>query len=112
MGTYYAAIGNNKENMKKSLSGGIFFVLAKNIIKQGGVVCGAAFDENLKLKHMIVDSVPELENLQGSKYVQSEMGEILESIAIILKSEKSSVFRSTVPNQWIVCFLTTSENSI
>ena len=65
METYYAAIGKNKNDVEKSSSGGAFFVLAKKIIKENGVVCGAAFDESLKVKHIIVDSVSGLERLRG-----------------------------------------------
>ena len=95
METYYAAIGNNKKDVEKSSSGGVFFVLAKKIIKENGVVCGAAFSENLKVKHIIVDSLSCLERLRGSKYVQSEMGNTLRDIESILKSGKVVLFSGT-----------------
>ena len=95
METYYAAIGNNKKDVEKSSSGGVFFVLAKKIIKENGVVCGAAFSENLKVKHIIVDSLSGLERLRGSKYVQSEMGNTLRDIESILKSGKVVLFSGT-----------------
>ena len=41
----------NKEEVEKSSSGGIFILLAKKTIENGGVVYGAAFDEKLVLRH-------------------------------------------------------------
>lgn len=95
METYYAAVGKNKKDVEKSSSGGVFFVLAKKIIKENGVVCGAAFDESLKVKHIIIDSSSELERLCGSKYVQSEMGDTLRDVGIILRSGKTVLFSGT-----------------
>lgn len=44
----YAAWSSNKEIRKSSSSGGIFFELARVIINEGGVVCGASFLINLE----------------------------------------------------------------
>lgn len=47
----YAAINQNRGILKKSSSGGVFSVIAEYVIKNGGVVYGACFDEKLKLAH-------------------------------------------------------------
>lgn len=61
---------------KVSSSGGVFTVLAEEVLKQGGIVYGAAFTEDyLKVKHISAESAEELEKLRQSKYVQSEIGE-------------------------------------
>ena len=67
----YAAKNLCKEQVIKSSSGGIFPVLAINILKQNGVVFGCAYDENMMVIHIAVENVSELFRLQGSKYVQS-----------------------------------------
>ena len=47
----YAAIHSNEEIRMKSSSGGIFSLLAEDVIDEGGVVFGARFDENWEVMH-------------------------------------------------------------
>jgi coenzyme F420-reducing hydrogenase beta subunit len=71
----YAAIANDADVRKHSSSGGVFYLIAKYVIMNGGVVFGAAFDETYHfVKHICVDTLREIKKLQGSKYVQSEIG--------------------------------------
>lgn len=70
----YAAISKDKCIYDKSTSGGIATTLSKYMILNGGVVYGAAFDEDFNLKHFRVDKIEKLSILQGSKYVQSFIG--------------------------------------
>lgn len=69
---YAARLKNDEVNLEKSTSGGTFYALAKYVLKNKGVVFGAVYDENLKVKHSMIDKVEELYKLQGSKYVQSD----------------------------------------
>lgn len=70
----YAAINPNEEIRMKSSSGGIFTMLAEEIIDTGGVVFGACFDENWEVKHDYTKNKEGLEVFRGSKYVQSRIG--------------------------------------
>ena len=63
------------EYESESSSGGVFPALASQVLDQGGVVAGAAFDSKLHLSHIIVNDKAGLAKLRGSKYVQSEIGE-------------------------------------
>lgn len=56
-----------------SSSGAIFPVLAAEIIRRGGIVFGAAFDERFDVVHTAAESVAELSALCGSKYVQGHI---------------------------------------
>lgn len=59
-----------------SSSGGIFSLLARNIIERGGIVFGAAWmPECSKVVHIGVERIQDLPRLRESKYVQSEIGE-------------------------------------
>lgn len=94
--TYIAAL-KSKEILKSS-SGGAFFGLAYNILKEGGVIYGAAFKitkDNFKLEHTRVDSKEELELLQGSKYLQSNMENTFQKILSDLNSNKKVLFSGT-----------------
>ena len=70
---YNGAI-TSREEILLSSSGGIAYGLAKTIIEKGGVVFGAAYDENMRVRHICVKSQKDLPLLQGSKYVQSDIG--------------------------------------
>lgn len=68
-------IVQSKNSMrKKSASGGVFVTVADAVIKNGGVACGAAFDEKNVVRHIFVDKISDLRKLQNSKYVQSDIG--------------------------------------
>ena len=74
----YAAASKNSVLLRKSASGGAFAVIAEAVLKNEGIVYGAALPmENgiLEPKHIRVDSLDKLILLQGSKYVQSEIGD-------------------------------------
>ncbi len=64
----------DKDTMEISSSGGAFSLLARETLAQGGTVFGAAYDENLEVKHIAVESTDNLHRLHYSKYVQSDQG--------------------------------------
>lgn len=71
----YAAINKNDKVRNCSSSGGIFYLLAELIINDGGVVYGAGFDDKFHVKHMEISQNKDIKKLQGSKYVQSKIGD-------------------------------------
>lgn len=79
----------------KSTSGGVFFAFAKYIIEKRGCACGAAFDQNLVLKHCCVDNLEGLHMLQGSKYVESNFVHILPEIKKKLEEGLLVLFSGT-----------------
>lgn len=90
----YAAWNKNKGVRKRSSSGGVFSVLAEKILKEGGIVAGVAL-QNLEAKHIIVTSLSELSALNGSKYVQSNTGEIYRQVKKYLELHKKVLFSGT-----------------
>ncbi len=74
----YAFSSKDSEILIKSASGGAFAEIAKKHLSQENVaVYGAASsnrDDGWKVKHIRIDNAAELDKLQGSKYVQSEIG--------------------------------------
>lgn len=71
----YAAINRNDHIRMQSSSGGIFTSLAEIVIDQGGVVFGAAFNKDFSVNTIFVDNKEDVVALQGSKYVQSDVGD-------------------------------------
>lgn len=70
----FACYSTDQAIRAQSSSGGLFTLLAEEVIHDGGVVFGAMFDDGLAVLHSYVESVAELGPLRGSKYVQSRIG--------------------------------------
>lgn len=69
----YAAHGDENA-MSASTSGGMFYLLAKWVVNQGGIVFGAAYDKNMVVRHVKAETMEEVEPIRCSKYVQSSVG--------------------------------------
>lgn len=63
-----AALAKDAAVLKNCSSGGLFGLFAGEIINSGGVVYGAALDQNLQLKTTAAKSISELSPLYKSKY--------------------------------------------
>ncbi len=70
----YAIKTKDEKIRLSSSSGGVFSFLAEQVLKEGGVVFGAAFDEQWNVRHVCITNADDLEKLRGSKYVQSNIG--------------------------------------
>lgn len=91
----YSGYATQIENKDSGSSGGVFSLLATNILNEGGVVYGAAFDDNLKLKHRRIEAVEELRPLCKSKYLQSDCSEIYNQVRKELKAKRKVLFVGT-----------------
>ena len=69
----FAAINKNEEIRLKSSSGGIFYILAERIIREGGVVFGARFDERWQVVLDYAEDLKGVSAFMGSKYVQARV---------------------------------------
>lgn len=92
----YAAMNTNDTARLKSSSGGVFSLLAQEIIDLGGIVVGVSMSPDCKVaQHIIVDSKENLELLLGSKYLQSNVGNSYQKIKNELNDEKIVLFSGT-----------------
>ena len=85
----------SKKEMTKSASGGLAYSIARETIESGGVVYGAAYDKELQVKIIRVDSVEGLSRIQGTKYVQADMTGIISKVLIELENHRSVLFTGT-----------------
>lgn len=70
------AIKNKQTEVRmRSSSGAVFSLLAEYVLKKGGVVFGAAFDEKWEVVHTYIERREELDGLRRSKYAQSRIGD-------------------------------------
>ena len=91
----YAAKCCDDTIRKQSSSGGIFTVVAEEVIAQGGVVFGARFNEKWEVIHDWTDKIEELSLFRGSKYVQSRIGNTYKEAEQFLKQDRYVLFTGT-----------------
>lgn len=94
----YAAKASQTDVLSNAASGGIFGSISAEILKEQGVVYGCAFEhreDSLVAVHIRVDNFEDLAKLQGSKYVQSDMGIVFRQIREDLLKDKTVLFSGT-----------------
>ena len=91
----YAAVNPNEEDRYNSSSGGIFTMLVRETIDNGGVVYGAVFDWDWSVHHIAIEREEDIPLLQGSKYIQSVIGGSFKSAKEQLQSGRNVLFSGT-----------------
>lgn len=86
----------DREIHRLSTSGGLAFTIASCVIeKYQGVVyaCATNYEPVLAIEHVRIDNLSELPKIQGSKYVQSQIGEnIYRQMKADLKNGRTVLF--------------------
>lgn len=91
----YVAYNTDEKIRERSSSGGVFTLIAENILNDGGIVYGVAFDDQWNVVHRRVDNINDLDLLRGSKYVQSNLCDTYSRCVYDLKSGKKVLFSGT-----------------
>lgn len=91
----YATKNKSDEVRMHSASGGMFYAIAKYVLNKNGVVYGVVFDDWIHAIHVRTDSIDGIKKMMGSKYSQSELGEIYKEVKKDLKNEKLVLFTGT-----------------
>lgn len=74
----FAVVNKNHDLLLRSSSGGAFSAIAAEVLKTRGIVYGSRLYQNsLIVKHCRITKLEDLEYILGSKYVQSDISEIL-----------------------------------
>lgn len=69
----WAVRHKNDEVLYNSSSGGVFTGISDLILEKNGVVFGAVYDENMRVRHTSARTAEERDAMRGSKYVQSAL---------------------------------------
>jgi len=93
--TAYAAYCNNELIRKESSSGGVFTPICEFVLKKGGVVFGAVFNQSLGVHHMAIDDIQDIAQMRGSKYVQSKIGTTYKEAKQFLVNGRQVLFSGT-----------------
>ncbi len=98
----YAAYQLDTQARKASASGGMFFPLAQEMLRQGGYVCGCVWNEQMDAVHIVSNKLEDVERMRSSKYVQSDIGNCLATVRGLLKAGTPVMFCGT-PCQCAAC---------
>lgn len=90
----YGCQSNNEIRMSSS-SGGAFYVLAKHVIDNNGIVFGAKFDKDWNVVHDCTTQENGIRDFQTSKYVQSNIQDCFPKIKDSLDVGKIVLFSGT-----------------
>lgn len=78
-----------------STSGGAFTALSDLLLLDGGYIAGAGYDDNMHVVHKLVNTSDDRNQLRGSKYVQSTLGNVPEQIRQKLENGLPVLFVGT-----------------
>lgn len=93
----YAIRVKNSEVLKTSTSGGFFTPIANYVLNKEGAVIGVGYGKDWRIEDILVtnENRNDLEQLRGSKYVQSYLGDMFQKIQKLLKANKTVLFSGT-----------------
>lgn len=91
----YVFQNRNLDILKESTSGGFFSALAEWVIRNGGLVYGAAYNEDFYIHHIAVDTVTELYKFRNSKYTQSDAEDVFSDCRENLLKGRMVLFSGT-----------------
>lgn len=85
----------DEKSLMESTSGGAFACIARHILKRGGAVFGAAYDDSLNVSHIAIERLEDLRLLQGSKYISSDLKDSYKKAKAFLKAGRFVFFSGT-----------------
>lgn len=92
----YACWSKDNELRAKSSSGGIFTLLAENVLEKGGAVCAVGYSDDCKeCLHKIIRDKSELDDLRRAKFVQSKKYDVFSEIKKLLVKGEELLFCGT-----------------
>lgn len=91
----YAAWSKDTQEHATSTSGGIASAFSRMVIEQGGVVFGAAYNQDLSVQHIMATDNEGVDRLKGSKYIQSTIGNTYRQVKKELSAGKEVLFIGT-----------------
>ena len=94
-GIYYAMWAKDSVDRKAGSSGGVFGLLADEILRQNGVVFGTAFSEDFKSVYVTNTEKVSLDALKKSKYVEGRTGTVFKDVKIFLTQGRKVLYCGT-----------------
>ena len=90
-----AVLNKDEQDRSRAASGGMFILLAQQIIHKGGVVFGAAFEPDFSVAHCAAETEADLYRFCGPKYTQSVISDSYQQALSFLKQGRQVLFSGT-----------------
>lgn len=91
----YGVKHKNDEERMTSRSGGVFIALSDYILNQGGVIYGAQLNKDFTVSHNRAENKEQRDKFKGSKYIQSDMNDIIKKVQKDLSDNRKVLFSGT-----------------
>ncbi|MDD2371560.1 MAG: Coenzyme F420 hydrogenase/dehydrogenase, beta subunit C-terminal domain [Firmicutes bacterium] len=91
----YGAYNKEKTVLEESTSGGAFTGIIDSFFEDHILVCGAIFDDDFFVKHLLTDDINLFSKFRGSKYVQSDLNNSYSEIRKSLRKGSKVLFSGT-----------------
>ena len=91
----YACYNKDEIERENSSSGGIFPLLARDVINNNGIVYAACYDEKLEVIHKRISDLDSIYYAQGSKYVSSRVSDAYRQVIMDLENGRAVLFVGT-----------------
>ncbi len=78
-----------------SRSGGIFTAISDKILSEGGSVFGCILSDDFLAYHVKATTYEQRDKMRGSKYIQSNMGDVFRDVKVELDSGRLVLFTGT-----------------
>lgn len=93
--TSYAVMASDEIRLSGVSSGGASPVFMEKVIKQGGYVVGAIYDDDWRIIHSVSNNLDDIDKFKGSKYYQSNTKNVYKETKTLLDKNKSVLFTGT-----------------
>lgn len=91
----YAVKNKDKKILKASRSGGFFSALSDIVLEMKGIIYGCVLDDSFRAVHVRAETDEIRDRMRGSKYVQSDVGNIFKEVKTDLLNGKVVLFTGT-----------------
>ncbi|MCR5430294.1 MAG: Coenzyme F420 hydrogenase/dehydrogenase, beta subunit C-terminal domain [Eubacterium sp.] len=95
MQRFFRYLHSDTQVNKNSSSGGAFTMISDYILDKGGVVYGCSLNDKNEAVHTRTEDTIQRDTMRGSKYIQSNIAEVLELLSVDLKNGKKVLFSGT-----------------
>ena len=91
----YAAKNRNEMDRLQSSSGGLFTLLAEQVIHDGGVVFAVKYNTEAEAEFSYFEDIDSIDAFRGSKYVQAKIGNSYREAESFLRKGRKVMFTGT-----------------
>lgn len=91
----YVARTKDKQLLKRCTSGGVFTAIAIAFVADGGYACGAVYDSDFSVRHIVTNNTEDVIRFAGSKYVESDLSDTYKKIKKLLSENQKVLFCGT-----------------